>query len=346
MKRGFLRASFVGMVAGLFALQSLAAKPPPPFGDSITWATDKEAPSLEAMRGKSVLVLFFQDWCGICNGWSPGLFRQIGDAYADDPRVVLVAIKTDGGSLKEALAYLESRTETDRWLVGVDENATYYRQATGDDKLYKYMWITPEGSVGKIEKAGTYVSGSDPKEFTLATERSRTEYRKGAVPLMPTDPPLDEALKPAIRQAERGLFLTALESVAKLSAGASLKEDVATFRKRIAAHLETSVERYAEAVADEDNQDRYLAFLALSKIGEDFGKSGSGQAARKAAAEHASSSWVDAEEEAADDYQSIMRRAARADDERSRARIAKALAKLAEEYPETLYGRIAASSLK
>jgi len=228
----------------------------------------------------------------------------------------------------------------------VDENATYYRQATGDDKLYKYMWVAPDGSVGKIADAGVYVKGTKPQKFTLATERSRKEYRKGAVPLIPTDPPLDEALKPAIRQAERGLFLTALESVAKLSADAGLKEDVSTFRKRIASHLESSVKRYAEAVADEENKDRYLAFLALSKIGEDFGSSASGKAAKQAAAAHASASWVSDEEEAADDYSSIMRRAARADDDRSRARIAKALAKLAEEYPETLYGRIAASSAK
>ena len=69
--------------------------------------------------------------------------------------MVLVAIKTDGGSLRDALGYLESRTETDRWLVGVDENATYYRQATGDAKLYKYMWVAPDGSVGKVEKAGS-----------------------------------------------------------------------------------------------------------------------------------------------------------------------------------------------
>lgn len=336
----------MGLTLGILANQPLAAKQPPPFGDSITWATEKEAPSLEGMRGKSVLVMFFQDWCGICNGWSPELFRQIGDAYADDPRVVLVAIKTDGGSLKEALGYLESRTDTDRWLVGVDENAAYYRQATGDDKLYKYMWIAPDGSVGKIDKAGTFVSGSKPQKFTLATERSRKEYRRGTVPLMATDPPLDEALKPAIRQAERGLFLTALDSVAKLSADARLKDDVATFRKRIASHLETSVGRYAEAIADEENKDRYLAFLALSRIAEDFGSSAPGQAAKQAAAVHASSSWISAENAAADDYRSIMRRAARAEDDRSRARIAKALAKLAEEHPETLYGRIAASSSK
>ncbi len=58
-------------------------------------------------------------------------------------------------------------------------------------------------------------------------------------------------------------------------------------------------------------------------------------------AAHASSAWVSDEEEAEKDYQSIMRRAERADDARSRERITKALKKLGEEFPETMYGRMA-----
>jgi predicted negative regulator of RcsB-dependent stress response len=55
---------------------------------------------------------------------------------------------------------------------------------------------------------------------------------------------------------------------------------------------------------------------------------------------------VATEKEAADDYESIMRRATRADDQRSRERISKALLKLSEEFPNTVYGRIAASAVK
>jgi hypothetical protein len=195
-----------------------------------------------------------------------------------------------------------------------------------------------------MDNASFHDPSGGKKHFTLASERTRKEYRKGSTPLMPLDPPLDEALKPAVEKAELGLYLTALAEVGRLSSDASLKEDVATFKKRIADRLESSVERYGQAIDDEQNEERYLAFLALKRIAEDFGKSAPGLAAKETVAAHASSTWVSNEEEAADDYDSIMRKAKRADDERSRARISKALKKLAEEYPETLYGRIAAGS--
>jgi hypothetical protein len=328
------------------ALLALSAKQPPPFGDSLTWETGKEAPSLDAMRGKSVLVVFFQDWCPICNKWSGEFFGQVGEAYANDPLVVLVAIKTDGGTTRDALAYLKDRTDTNRWLVAVDNNATYYRQATGANKLYTYMWVAPDGTVGEVAKAGEYFGGENNKRFSLATEETQTKVRKGAAPLMPVKPPFPNSLQPAVRMAESGLFLTALSELAKTSSDSALREDVARFRKQIATHLEASVECHSSAVADEKNENRYLAYLALRRIERDFGKSAPGQAAHKSASAQASSAWLSDEEAAFASYNSIMRRAARADDERAQSRIAKSLEKLAGEYPNTLYGSIAASSAK
>lgn len=293
------------------------------------------------MRGKSVLVLFFQSWCGICNGWSPGLFEQLGKAYGNDPKVVLIALKTDGGGLDEAFEYMKSRTDPDLWLVGVEENATYYRQASGDDKLFTYMWVKPDGTIGKMDKASYHDPSGGKKKFVLASDRAKKGYHAGSVPLMPLDPPLDEALQPAVEKAEIGLYLSALKEVGAFASDASLKEDVATFKGRIAERLESSVARYEKAIGEEESEDRYLAYLALTKIVADFGASAPGQAAKKVVAVHSSSAWLSEEMEAEKDYQSIMRRAERADDKRSRERIAKALAKLGEEYPETMYGRIA-----
>jgi hypothetical protein len=103
MKSIFLRSRVVIAVSMALSVLPLSAKQPPPFGESITWSTGKDAPTLEGMRGKSVLVL--------------------------------IALNTDGGGLDEAFEYMRSRTDPDLWLVGVEESATYYRQATGDDAL-------------------------------------------------------------------------------------------------------------------------------------------------------------------------------------------------------------------
>lgn len=346
MNHTFLGKFTFAFVAAAVAALPLAAKPAPPFGDSLTWNTGKEAPNLAAMGGKSVLVVFFQSWCGICNGWSDGFFKQIGEAYGDDPLVVLVAIKTDGGGTAEALDYLKDRTDTSKWLVAADEGGTYYRQATGQDSLYHFMWVTPNGEIGESGKAGTFTANKKPMEFTLARKDSQVKFRKGAQPLMPAGSDVPGDLQPAVRFAEQGLFLSALAEAGKFASNAALKENVATLRQQISAKLDSAVKHHATAADDEANKDRYLSYKALQDIAANYGQSAPAIAARQAAAKHSSASWVSNEQAALAEYESIMRRAARADDERANARIDKALEKLAAEYPETTYGRMAAASAK
>lgn len=338
---GLSRVLLAAWVATLGGITTLSAKQPPPFGDSIEWDTGRSEPSLEVLHGKSVVVVFFQSWCGICNGWSGEFFRQVEEAYAGEPAVVLVALKTDGGDVDDAKDYLESRTDTDHWLVGVDEDATYYRQASGDDKLYYYMWVGPDGTVGRVNEAGLYYGDDSSKEFVLASGKVKGEILDGAEPLMGREP-FSEPLQPAVRLAERGLFLPALAEAGRLDADPALKDEVARLRGGISTKLESSVERHNAVLADPSNENRYLSYLALCRIEEDYGSSKPGRAAAGAAMAHARSEWVGIEEEARKDYESIMRRAARADDARSRERVAKALGKLAEEFPATTYGRMAA----
>jgi hypothetical protein len=332
------------LCAGWLAIGGpLQARQAPPFGDSLTWDTGKEAPALERLRGKSVLIVFFQDWCGICNRWSGDMFRQVGEAYADDPTVALIAIKTDGGSLRDAHDYLKTRTDLRHWMVAVDENATYYRQATGQSKLYKYLWISPDGKVGEFDDAGNYYDSNGGKSFALAAEKSRNKYRKDATALMTMEPPLADGLGGAVTLAERGLFLAALAEVAKVGNAGGLAEDAARFRKRISDLLMAAVKEHKAVVEDEANENRYLSYLALEGIERDFGKSPPGLAAREVVSAEARAAWLDEEKDAESQYKAIMKRAARADDERGRERIARALKKLAEEHPDTVYGRMAAA---
>ena len=145
------------------------ARPVPDFGDSITWADSGENPSLANLEGKSVLILFFQSWCGICNGWSGNLFKDLEKHYQDDRQVVIVALKTDGGSIKDAENYLNSRADTSNWLVGVDKNASYYKSVAGNDRLYQHAWIKPDGTIGELKKSGSYTPLKNGKKlFSLS----------------------------------------------------------------------------------------------------------------------------------------------------------------------------------
>lgn len=228
------------MVSLCFGSVGWAAKLPPPFGDSLEWNTGRESPGLDALTGKSVLVVFFQSWCPICNGWSGEFFKQMTETYGDDPGVVLMAIKTDGGSMREAVGYIEERADVEKWMVAVDKGGAYLQQALGRDKLYEYMWVGPDGRIGGEGEAGRYRTGSDPKEFMLARPDQAKNFRKGTGRLIPADKELDDALGKAVTLAEKGLFTNALGEAAKATSP-GLEEDVATLREIIATRMDAVV---------------------------------------------------------------------------------------------------------
>ena len=336
--------TLMACAASFCLLVPLSAGQAPPFGNSLTWDTGKESPSLERLRGKSVMILFFQDWCGICNGWSGDLFKQLGEAYGNDPTVALIAIKSDGGTIGDAHDYMKSRTELRHWMVAVDENATYYRQATGQTKLYHYLWIAPDGSIAETGKAGSFYGDEKNKRFVMAAAETRPKIRKNSAALMRFDPPLSEDLQAAVRLAENGLFLSALGEVNKSSGTASLSGDVARFRERIASLLQASVDHHRTVLQDGKASTATSPTLPCAASGGTSELRSPVLAARESVAAQSRSGWVAAEEKAETEYQSIMRRAARADDAQAKARIARALEKLADSYPDTVYGKIAAAS--
>ena len=325
-------------------LSGLAASAPP-FDSSIKWNTGKESPSLEAMRGKAVLVVFFQSWCPKCNVWSGEMFQNFSDTFKDDPRVVLVALKTDGGSMEDALKYLESRVDTAHWLVGMDENATYARQATGMDSLYTYAWITPEGGIGESGKAGTSVSGSSPKQYWAARDEARRNYVQPAKTLLAADTTVPETLQPVLRLAEQGLHATALRELQPLSGNAELQEMAGTLRTAIAGAVQASVERHGAALTSDENPDRYWSYLALLEIEERFPGSAFAQAAKQATSAQSRAPWLEREKSAQKAYEGLMRKAARAaDDDRAAMRVTKSLKEFGAAHSDTVFGRLAAKA--
>lgn len=330
----------------IFALKMpVVAAPAPPFGSSIEWNTGKESPSLEAMRGKAVLVVFFQSWCPLCNQWSGQMFQSFNEAFKDDPRVVLVALKTDGGSVRDALGYLKGRVNTDRWLVGTDENATYARQVTGVDRLYTYAWITADGEIGESGKAGSFVKETSPKQFWAARDEARKKFVQPAKALLAADTQVPEFLRPVLRRAEQGLLATALRELQPLAGKADIKEVASTLRTAIAGAVQASVERHEASLASAENKDRYLSYLALLEIEGRFPGSAFAQAAKKATSAHAGAAWVERERIAQKSYESLMRKAGRAgDDERAAARITKALQEFGAAHSDTVFGRLAAKA--
>lgn len=335
---------FALMIVGMWISPAISSTPAPPFGGSLTWNTSKESPSLDALRGKAVLVVFFQSWCPLCNEWSGAMFKSITEQFKDQPQVVLIALKTDGGSVRDALDYLEGKMDTDHWLVGTDTNATYARQATGVDRLYTYAWITPEGEIGESGKAGSTVSGSNPKRYWATRDDAREQFVAAAKPLLAPGQPLPEPLRPVARLAEQGLFASALRELQTLAGKPVLSESAVALRTAIAAAVQSSIDRHTAALASSGESNRYFSYLALLDIEDRFANSAFARMADEATAPHANSDWVKREEEARRAYDNLMRKASRADDKRSVERITKSLQEFGAAHSNTVFGKIAAAA--
>ena len=91
------------------AVAAIIRKVMPEFGASVTFPKGEEPVTIAGLRGKVAVVLFFQSWCPICNGWAPDLVKQLEQQYAGQPGYVLIGIKTDGGTPEEAKAFLAGK---------------------------------------------------------------------------------------------------------------------------------------------------------------------------------------------------------------------------------------------
>ena len=296
------------------------------------------------MEGKSVIVLFFQSWCPICNGWSGAMMKQLEDTYGSDPAVVLVAIKTDGGSMKEAMDYLKSRTNPEKWLVGLDEGATYHRQVTGGDALYDYLWVKPDGSIGEIAKVGTTVSKPGPKQYWITRDQAQKAFRKDAGPLIKWEGEVPADLQPVARLAERGNFAKAIAESSKLKSRSDLAAPVGSLQKQIGDLLKQRVDKLSARLEEAGNDRRYFDYLSLRDIEKDFSGTAFGRSAQTAADKQRSAAWLVSEEKAKQGFEAIMRKAGRAEDAKDQEKVKKALKEFSAEFPDTAYGKLAASA--
>jgi len=323
-----------------------AGAPASEIGASVQFGPDvQQRFALSDFRGKLVLVVYFQSWCGICNGWSPGLFKQIEQAAGDKPEVVLLAVKTDGGGWNGATGYLKTRiTDPSRWLIATDREATWYQVAVGTDELYGYMVIGPDGKVVSSGKAGMfYDSGPDKGKFCLAADLD--EYIKKTQPatILPKGKTYHESLKPAVRAAEMRQFAIAWQLCAKTSPKEAMTSAV-ELKKDLTDWAAERVKTLGLVLADEKaaGETKFDAYVELRQIADGLPGTDPGKKARTAAAAAAKDKAIVREIQAQNDYLVLMAKAA---DSRQKlvknAEFAAALKALARKYPDTRYGKMA-----
>jgi hypothetical protein len=318
----------------LTTVQSAAA-PMPEFGASVQF--DKSGPdiNMSKLRGKAVLVIFFQSWCGICNGWSPKMLKQVEEAHGDNRALVLVAIKTDGGGIAGAKDYLKSKgADLAKWCVGSDDGATFYKQVTGKDELWNYVLVGAGGEIVKHDKAGSYfTSGPDNGKYALAAKDLLKDCGKleTVLPAGKQYPP--EAGK-FVRLAEFGSLGKALTLCA--AAGQSdLKQDILQV-------VETRMKQRMDILKDvsKDGPSRYDAYKELGALVKDCPAVSAANEVNSMLVKANGAPVIQKEKNAETEYLAITQKMQKAN-KRDKQRLLEDLALLAKKYEGTKYGLLA-----
>lgn len=233
----------------------------PEFGPSVVFDRSDGAVQLSDLRGKMAVVVFFQSWCPICNTWSPEMLAQMDKVFGDDPAVVLIAIKVDGGTPGEAKAYLRSKkADLSKWIVASDTGGLYYQRVSGTDKLWGYALIDRDGRLVERGNAGSFYPEPAGKRFVLADPKLKEKAHPA--PIFAADQDIPAELKPAAHAAEMGHFALALRALKSWEHGKT-KDAAEKMRTTLLDNLATRVTKASTNLQSDDPEIRYDAYHIL-----------------------------------------------------------------------------------
>ncbi len=314
----------------------------PEIPPSVQFAGGYPGLALQDLKGKIVLVIFFQSWCPICNGWSGEMFKQIQEAGAGKRDVVLAAVKTDGGGVQGALRYLQGRADPAKWLVGSDPNVVWGQAAMGKDELYLHMLVGPDGNVIERGQAGRFYT-RDKTYFVLADRIKKLLSDAKTETVLPKDKTYPDILAPIVQAAELRQYGLALR-LCNLAARGAAKEAVATLKADLLQAIDDRSKALGEvlAKADADGAARIEAFLELKRIAANLGRSAVGKSAAKAVSAAAKDKTLAGEMQAGQEYTTLHEQAAKVKDFAKNFQFVTALKSLAQRHPGTKFGKMAA----
>jgi cytochrome oxidase Cu insertion factor (SCO1/SenC/PrrC family) len=321
---------------------SPAAGLAPEFGPSVTFDAQDPPVQLADLRGKMVIVLFFQSWCPICNGWSPELLKQMTDAHGDDRSVALVALYTDG-SAAEGKQYLKGKgADLSKWIVAADVGGTYYQRVSGGNALYGYAIIDPDGRLADKGKAGSYFNRPGGKAFVLADKGVRTKHGGSAQPILPAAADYGPELAPVVRVVEAGNFRMGFKGVKLFADKPKTKDAAGKLRDDLTAALSTRVTAWTAALTGSDPVAKYEAYRNLRAVSA-MSDVEPGKAAKAALATVKADKELAKEEKAESAYWAMFAKAMQFDLDQRRTQLSPALKQFAAAHKGTVYAERAAA---
>lgn len=322
----------------------LAATPMPEFGKSVQFDNSGPDISISKLKGKAVLVIFFQSWCPIANGWSPSLIKQVQEAHGNSRELVLIAIKTDGGGVAGAKEYLTSRNaDMDKWFVGSDEKAAYYQTVRGKDDLWGYALVDGKGEIVRQGQAGMFWTDGPDKDKCVLADKDLLKDCGKLETVLPNDKEYPADLGKVVRLAEMGALGKALALCA--SGGTRSKNATAknALRQDLLAVAEKRLRGQMDILKDagQDGGSRYTAYQELTGLVKELGALPTAKEATSLLTKAASDPVIQREKGAETAYLTTLYRMEKAS-ARDRPRRIKELELVAKKYEGTKYGHLAA----
>lgn len=256
----------------------------------------------------------------------------------------MMAIKTDGGGISGARNYLKSAgANLDKWCVGIDKNATFYKQVTGKDELWGYVLVGANGNIVKHGKAGSYRPVAHNKiKYVL----SSSNLLKGCGKLETVLPPNKEyppELSKITRLAELGCLSKALSLCAPSRQSSKNKAAAEALKQDILSIVETRIGNRVDILSDtnKDAGSRYEAHKELSVMVKEFRTVPAAKEANVLLAKTRRDPVIQKEKNAETVYLRAMQKLQKAS-KRDQPRILRELQMVAKKYEGTKYGKLAA----
>jgi hypothetical protein len=341
----------LSLAAALFLPAGARAAVLPDFGPTVQFDPAGPQPTVSKLKGKAVIVLFFQSSDKAGGAWTEQLIQEMQESFATNRSVVLLAMKTDGGGIPAAKGFLSSKgANTDQWLVACDNNAKYSSDIVGDPTWY-YLIVGADSTIIERGKAGvTYhvQIGADKKKrenhYALAKPSIIKPCGKiGTV--LPAGKSYAASVAPLVRLAELGDAEKAMLQCAALLNKPKEKQAASELLADLQPIVEKRVSDRVALLGDaaKPSPDRYDAYNDLALMLKDLKTHPLAAKINPALAKARQEPALQKEARADSAYKAIMARVQKATP-RDMARLAKELEALAKQFEGTKYGQAAADS--
>jgi hypothetical protein len=229
---------------------TLPTELPPMPSDPEQWINSAPL-TYEAMRGKGVVLWYFEETCPKCAGKWPGLLKM---AASDSQIPVLFVAVSSGTSRRQMLAYADKHNID--WPIIIDADRSFER-ASGVNEISLQNIYTAR----VVTAAGKFVYGywNDwPRTLTTASEDAKWKVNYET---------LHPAFHAAVQRAEFGDYRPAATAIRKGLDDKSpeVRKTATQLREFIERKMREEIKRRTASLAADDKWGRFTALDAIAK---------------------------------------------------------------------------------